>query len=106
MPSRREIDRPLRRDVRFLGDLLGEVLIQLEGAHVFLLEEQIRKLAIRRRRGPVDGRSDAAKELSSAIKALSPKQAEPVIRAFSLYFRLVNLAEQHHRIRRARAHMS
>src|SRR4051812_42227432 len=106
MPSRREIDRPLRRDVRWLGHLLGEVLIELEGPHIFFLEEQIRKLAIRRRRGPVDERADARKALANALKDLKPKEAEPVIRAFSLYFRLVNLAEQHHRIRRARAHSS
>jgi phosphoenolpyruvate carboxylase len=106
MPSRREIDRPLRRDVRWLGRLLGEVLIELEGPQVFFLEEQIRKLAIRRRRGPVDERAEAEKALSHAVRDLGPEQAEPVIRAFSLYFRLVNLAEQHHRIRRARAHSS
>ena len=103
---RSEVDRPLRRDVRWLGRLLGEVLIELEGQDLFALEERIRKLAISRRRGPRDQRSHAAGALFQALGGLSPAQAEPVIRAFSLYFRLVNLAEQHHRVRRARAHAS
>jgi phosphoenolpyruvate carboxylase len=103
---RREIDRPLRRDVRWLGRLLGDVLIDLEGEPLFALEERIRKLAIHRRRGPRDERGEAALALQTTLSALTPEQAAPVIRAFSLYFRLVNLAEQHHRIRRARAHAS
>jgi phosphoenolpyruvate carboxylase len=105
-PGRREVDRPLRRDVRWLGRLLGDVLIDLEGQPLFALEERIRKLAILRRRGPREKRSHAAWELFQSLAGLSPEQAEPVIRAFSLYFRLVNLAEQHHRIRRARAYAS
>jgi phosphoenolpyruvate carboxylase len=104
--ARREIDRPLRRDVRWLGRLLGEVLIELEGQELFALEEKIRKLAILRRRGPREERGRAALELTNALAELTPEQASPVIRAFSLYFRLVNLAEQHHRVRRARAHGS
>ncbi|MET0592779.1 MAG: phosphoenolpyruvate carboxylase, partial [Polyangiaceae bacterium] len=102
--ARREVDRPLRRDVRWLGRLLGEVLIELEGEELFALEEKIRKLAILRRRGPREQRGRAAEELQAALADLSSEQAAPVIRAFSLYFRLVNLAEQHHRVRRARAH--
>jgi phosphoenolpyruvate carboxylase len=105
-PLRREIDRPLRRDVRWLGRLLGEVLIDLEGEELFLLEEKIRKLAILRRRGPREQRGQAARELQSTLAGLTSEQAAPVIRAFSLYFRLVNLAEQHHRVRRSRAHAS
>src|SRR5262245_2932829 len=102
--GRREVDRPLRRDVRWLGRLLGEVLIELEGEELFLLEERIRKLAISRRRGPREERGHAAWALFQALGGLSTAQAEPVIRAFSLYFRLVNIAEQHHRIRRARTY--
>jgi phosphoenolpyruvate carboxylase len=90
--------------VRWLGRLLGEVLIELEGEELFQLEERIRKLAISRRRGPREERGHAEWALFQALGGLSTAQAEPVIRAFSLYFRLVNIAEQHHRIRRARAH--
>jgi phosphoenolpyruvate carboxylase len=100
----RVVDRPLRRDVRLLGRLLGEVLTELEGEELFALEERIRTLAIQRRRGPREGRSAAGEELAATLDALPIERAEPIIRAFSLYFRLVNLAEQHHRIRRARAH--
>src|SRR6266542_2629129 len=99
--SRREVDRPLRRDVRWLGRLLGEVLIDCEGEEFFLLEERVRKLAISRRRGPREQRGTSERALVELLASLSPQQAEPVIRAFSLYFRLLNLAEQHHRIRRA-----
>lgn len=102
--ARRKVDAPLRRDVKFLGQLLGEVLVEQEGQALFELEERIRLLSIRRRRGPVDGRSDAAAELSRVLSEIDTEQAEPVIRAFATYFQLVNLAEQHHRIRRARAH--
>lgn len=103
---RREIDRPLRRDVRLLGQLLGEVLIEQEGRELFDLEERVRKLAIRRRRGPKDGRAEAGRELTEVLAGVPVERIEPLIRAFSVYFRLVNLAEQHHRIRRARAHAS
>src|SRR6266545_4061587 len=102
--SRREVDRPLRRDVRWLGRLLGEVLIELEGKELFTLEERVRKLAISRRRGPREQRGASERALVELLGGLSSKEAEPVIRAFSLYFRLVNVAEQHHRIRRARSH--
>src|SRR5262245_45207645 len=104
--TRREIDRPLRRDVRWLGRLLGEVLIDLEGEQLFALEEKIRKLAIQRRRGPQGERGGAALALQASLAELTDEQAASVIRAFSLYFRLINLAEQHHRVRRARAHAS
>jgi phosphoenolpyruvate carboxylase len=103
-PRRREVDRPLRKEVRLLGRLLGEVLIEQEGEELFNLEEQIRTLAIRRRRGPSEGREQAAAELSKLLASLPYERVEPMIRAFSVYFRLVNLAEQHHRIRRARTH--
>jgi len=68
-----EIDRPLRRDVRWLGRLLGEVLIDLEGEPLFTLEERIRKLAILRRRGPREERGQAAVELQTASCHLPQK---------------------------------
>ena len=102
----REVDAPLRSDVRFLGRLLGEVLVEQEGEALFSVEEVIRKLSIRRRRGPRAGRAEAQKELVRQLEALPIEQSEPVLRAFAMYFRLVNIAEQHHRIRRARAHAS
>ena len=74
------------------------------GAGAFELEERVRRLAIERRRGPRERRASAAAELATLLAGLPLELAVPVIRAFAVYFRLVNLAEQHHRIRRARAH--
>ncbi len=106
MARNRSADQPLRRDVRLLGRLLGEVLIEQEGQALFEMEEQVRHLAIQRRRGPKEGRQAAAAKLAALLKQLPLEQAEPVLRAFSVYFQLVNLAEQHHRIRRFREHAS
>jgi phosphoenolpyruvate carboxylase len=100
------VDHPLRRDVRLLGRLLGDVIIEQQGQALFELEEQVRHLAIQRRRGPKPGRRAVAAELAALLQQLPLEQAEPVVRAFSIYFQLVNLAEQHHRIRRTRAHAS
>jgi phosphoenolpyruvate carboxylase len=104
MVRKRKVDRPLRRDVRYLGRLLGEVLVEQEGPELFELEERVRRLAIERRRGPRAGRAEAERELAQLLSELPIELTEPVIRAFASYFSLVNLAEQHHRIRRARAH--
>ncbi|WP_224249557.1 phosphoenolpyruvate carboxylase [Hyalangium gracile] len=106
MARTRSVDQALRRDVRLLGRLLGEVIIEQEGQALFDLEEQVRHLAIQRRRGPKPGRRAAAGELAALLQKLPLEQAEPVLRAFSVYFQLVNLAEQHHRIRRFREHAS
>src|SRR5262249_41221978 len=102
MPPR--ADQPLRRDVRFLGGILGQVIVEQEGPELFALEERIRKLAIRRRRGPREERRKVAAELAGILEQIPIEQVEPIIRAFSHYFQLVNLAEQHHRLRRTRAH--
>lgn len=98
------IDKPLRRDVRLLGRLLGEVLIEQEGQALFDLEEEVRRLSKQRRRGPKAGRKAAAKKLVTLLSRMPLEQAEPVLRAFATYFQLTNIAEQHHRIRQAREH--
>jgi len=91
-------DAPLRRDVRLLGDLLGRVLVEQEGAQLLEDVEHVRALARAARGG---ARHD---ELRAAVEALSlPRQAS-VLRAFALYFQLANVAEQHHRVRRRRAY--
>ncbi len=84
--------------------MLGEVLIEQEGEPLFALEERVRKLAILRRRGPAEQRASRAGELTALLAELPVEHATVIIRAFATYFRLVNLAEQNHRIRRARAH--
>ena len=86
---------PLRRDVRLLGTILGDVLIEQEGAWLLELVERIRHATREARR---DG-SVASPEL---LSKLEPESQALVLRAFGLYFQLANLAEQHHRLRRRR----
>ncbi len=104
MARKSSVDRALRRDIRQLGSLLGEVLIAQEGRELFELEEQVRTLAIGRRRGPKAQRKERTKALEQLLRSLPLEQAEPVVRAFSTYFQLANLAEQNHRMRRTREH--
>ena len=94
---------PLRRDVHFLGELLGGVLIHQEGRVLFDVEERIRRLAIQARR---HGHTKAAATLRRQLNALPLPTAEKIIRAFSVYFQLVNIAEEHHRLRRRRYYES
>jgi phosphoenolpyruvate carboxylase len=94
----------LRRDVSMLGHLLGDTLVEQEGSDFFDLEEQIRALAKRRRGATGRDRAKATAALRDAIADLSTTDAERIARAFAHYFQVVNLAEQHHRVRRARDH--
>jgi len=103
MANRPTPDPLLRADVRLLGELLGEVIREQEGPELLALEEDIRTLAVARRRGPKRGRAEAAEKLVQRLSALRPEQAEQVVRAFATWFQLVNLAEQHQRLRRTRA---
>ena len=89
-------DRPLRRDVGRLGALLGDLLRELAPAGVFETVEAARLAARRRRKG--DGSAEA--DLTGLLSALEPETALEVMRAFSAYFGVVNMAEQVHRLRR------
>jgi phosphoenolpyruvate carboxylase len=89
-------DSALRANVRLLGDLLGRVLVEQEGQDLLDDEERIRALA-RDARG---GGSRVA--LEEAVAALDLERQAAVQRSFALFFQLVNIAEQHHRIRRRR----
>ena len=89
-------DAQLRANVRLLGDVLGNVLVEQEGEELLVLEERIRGLARDARET-----GDSA-ELTEAIRALDLEQQSAVLRAFSLFFQLANIAEQHHRLRRRR----
>jgi len=102
----REIDFPpkdeaLRRDVGLLGDLVGSVLREQGGHGLFSCVEAARHAAIRRR----EGANGAARELETLLGELSAERAAEVVRAFSAYFQVVNLAERVHRVRRGRDHM-
>ncbi len=90
---------PLAREVRLLGALLGEVVAEQGGAELFALVERIRLGAIAVRRA---GDVAAAAALRDEVAGLDPVRAEAVIRAFGLYFQLVNLAEERHRVRALR----
>jgi phosphoenolpyruvate carboxylase len=90
----------LRANVRLLGDILGEVIVEQEGEEVLDLEERVRKLARAGRRGS----AEAHDQLEELVGALELGRQALVLRAFSIYFQLANIAEQHHRVRRRRAY--
>ena len=92
-------DLPLRNDIRRLGDLLGATLKRLGGEKLFATEEQVRALCKKLRASEAP---EVERQLKKLLHGLSLDQAIGVIRAFSVYFQLVNIAEQHHRIRRKR----
>ncbi|MEM8548893.1 MAG: phosphoenolpyruvate carboxylase, partial [Pseudomonadota bacterium] len=93
-------DRPLRKDVRILGGMVGELLREQCGDAFYEKVETIRQLAIRRREGEVD-----ADTLANAVADMEAESAQNFVRAFSTYFQLVNTAEKVHRIRRRREYM-
>jgi phosphoenolpyruvate carboxylase len=100
MPDPPNAADALRRDVSALGHMLGDTLVEQEGVELFELEETIRALAKERR---IHGRQSAASAaIRAKIASLDVSTAERVARAFTHYFQLVNLAEQHHRARRRR----
>ena len=88
-------DDLLRRDVRLLGDLLGSVIRELAGPDALALVEDVRVLARDRRAG----RFDAERLLAGRIESLSEPQARIVARSFSIFFDLVNIAEDRQRVR-------
>jgi phosphoenolpyruvate carboxylase len=85
----------LRRDVRMLGEMLGDVILSLAGAGDLALVEDIRKLARSRR----DGDATAEIALRERIAGLTDAGMQTVIRAFTVFLDLSNLAEDRHRIR-------
>jgi phosphoenolpyruvate carboxylase len=97
-------ERPLRRDVRSLGVLLGRVLVEQEGKQLFETVERLRRLLIQHREQPSGSASGALmEEVRACVARMSVKEAYKVTKAFSTYFELTNLAETNHRKRRRRA---
>ena len=93
-------EAPLRRDVRSLGMLLGQVLREQAGEQLFAEVEELRQIAIRRREAQ---NGEAGQPFSSAlgsVQSLDTVQAYRLARAFAFYFELINLAETNHRKRR------
>ena len=100
-----ELPDLMRRDVRLLGDMLGEVISESDGTDLLADVERLRHAVIDARQVP-DRASPAAALAGDAIAELvgswSRDRAEQVARAFTVYFHLVNLAEEQQRVRTLR----
>ena len=94
--------RPLRDDVRLLGELLGETLRRQEGQRLFERVERVRALAKRARNA--GGESDTLEALAAELRAMPVEAALPIARSFAHFLNLANVAEQYHRVRRRRAY--
>lgn len=90
-------DRALSDDVRRLGALVGELLVEQVSRGFFEEVERVRTHAIARREN-----QSPLSDLADGLVGRSPQQAEAMVRAFSTYFQVVNIAERVHRIRRRR----
>ncbi len=95
-------DAPLKEDIRLLGRLLGEVIRHQEGEAVYDIVETIRQTAVRFRR---DADPQAGATLDKLLKKLTRDQTNAVVRAFSYFSHLANIAEDQHHNRRRRAHL-
>ncbi|GEL08581.1 phosphoenolpyruvate carboxylase [Salisediminibacterium halotolerans] len=91
----------LRKDVNRLGTILGQVLKEHGGEELFNEVEEIREMTKELRRNHNDADH---KKLKEKVHHLQSPMRKDVIRAFSIYFYLVNIAEQNHRIRRSRSY--
>ncbi len=100
-------DNPLRRDVRSLGAILGQVLIEQAGESLFESVEQLRTLLIEHReevrRSPEKPDRKLMEKAQEIISRMDLARAYQVTKAFATYFELTNLAETNHRQRRRRA---
>jgi len=95
-------DAPLKEDIRLLGRLLGDVLREQESPDVYAVVETIRQTAVRFRR---DADAEAGANLDKLLRKLSREQTISVVRAFSYFSHLANIAEDQHHNRRRRAHL-
>jgi phosphoenolpyruvate carboxylase len=101
-------DNPLRRDVRSLGAVLGQVLSEQAGQELFESVEALRKLLIEhretaRRAAGAASDSELMVKVQEIISKMDLLRAHQVTKAFAIYFELTNLAETNHRKRRRRA---
>ena len=96
-----EMPAPLRRDVRLLGRLLGQVLEEAGGPSLLADVERLRRATIALRTAD-GGRRQARAQVAELVAGFDLDRAELVARAFTVYFQLVNLAEEQHRVRTLR----
>ena len=94
-------DEALRADVHALGEIIGDMLREQGGEALYKNVESARRLAIGRREGNEKDRD----KLDALLRKMSASAARDVARAFSIYFQVVNTAEQVHRIRRRRDYL-
>ena len=100
--KRDDKDQPLVDDIRLLGRILGDVIREQEGTAAFELIERVRQLSVAYR---LKADASAGRVLDRLLKNLSGDQTVSVIRAFSYFSHLANIAEDQHHIRRSRAHL-
>jgi phosphoenolpyruvate carboxylase len=98
--SMQQSDAELRADIRMLGNLLGDTLVGQEGPELLEVVERVRALTKQMREAEHRGSADpaAAAELESTLGALTMSETINVVRAFTTFFYLANLAEQTHRM--------
>ena len=97
----REATEPMRQDIRLLGAMLGDTVREQSGDQVFALVEKARVESFRVRRSEID-----RAEMTRLFDGIDIRQAIPVIRAFSHFALLANVAEDIHRERRRAVHVA
>ena len=97
MSAQPDKNAPLRSDIRHLGRLLGDVLKEQVGSYLFELEEDVRTLCKNSR---LSSQSNIVNSIRSQIAEQPTDTLIDLTKAFGIYFQLVNIAEQNHRIRR------
>ncbi|TDK84986.1 phosphoenolpyruvate carboxylase [Mycobacterium paragordonae] len=97
----REATEPMRADIRMLGAILGDTVREQNGEEVFDLVERARVESFRVRRSEID-----RNEVSRMFDGIDIRQAIPVIRAFTHFALLANVAEDIHRERRRSIHVA
>ena len=100
--DRAALPEPMRRDVRLLGDILGEIIRDSGGPELLADVEQLRRAVIEARQREEQHLAAAGDEIVRLVASWNLEQAEQVARAFAVYFHLANLAEEHQRIRNLR----
>ena len=94
-------NQPLVQDIRLLGRILGDVIREQDGPSAFEIVERIRRLSVAYR---LEADARAGRELDRVLDALSADQTVTVIRAYSYFSHLANIAEDRHHLRRRAAH--
>ena len=94
-------DQDLRADIRLLGRVLGDTVREQQGDAVFAIVERIRQISIQFRRNQDE---QARHELESILDNLSRERTVEIVRAFSYFSHLANIAEDQHSMRQARLH--